>query len=88
MNFLKLILFFISAATGIDVHIITPVVCGICIFYTSIGGLKALVWIDTIQFTVTFGIVIILLALGITEHGGISHLWNLPPVQERMSILE
>lgn len=75
-------------ATGIDVHIITPIVCGVCIFYTSIGGLKALVWIDSIQFIVTFGIVLILLVLGIGEHGGISTLWNLAPVQERIAIWE
>lgn len=75
-------------ATGIDVHIITPIVCGICIFYTSLGGLKALVWIDSIQFVVTFGIVLMLLVLGITSHGGLSNMWNLPPVRERMDILE
>lgn len=76
------------SATGIDVHIITPIVCGICIFYTSIGGLKALVWIDSIQFVVTFGIVLVLLVLGINTHGGISKIWNLPPVRERMDIWE
>lgn len=74
------------SATGFDVHILTPIICGICIFYTSIGGLKALVWIDTIQFTVTFGIVFVLLMLGINSEGGFSNFWNAAPVKERMNI--
>lgn len=79
--------YFVSA-TGIDVHILTPIVCGICIFYTSIGGLKALVWIDTVQFTATFGIVVVLLGLGISSQGGFSDFWNITSVQDRMEILE
>lgn len=33
--------FFISfAVSGIDLHFVAPVICGVCIFYTSIGGLR------------------------------------------------
>ncbi|KAF6211056.1 hypothetical protein GE061_014169 [Apolygus lucorum] len=47
--------------TGINLHIVTPVVCVICIFYTTLGGLKAVVWTDTIQmFTMVFGILAVL----------------------------
>lgn len=27
-----------------DIHMITPIVMGICIFYTCLGGIKAVVW--------------------------------------------
>lgn len=33
-----------SQTTGINVHVITPVVMIICIFYTCLGGMKAVVW--------------------------------------------
>ncbi|RZC35326.1 SSF domain containing protein, partial [Asbolus verrucosus] len=51
-------------ASGINVHSITPVVCGICIFYTTIGGLKAVVWTDTLQFTVTIAAIATVFMLG------------------------
>lgn len=33
------------AVTGINVHLITPIVCIVCIFYTCVGGMKAVVWV-------------------------------------------
>lgn len=38
-----------SAVTGINIHVITPIVCCVTIFYTCIGGIKAVVWTDVIQ---------------------------------------
>lgn len=35
--------------TGVNVHLITPLVCLVCIFYTCVGGLKAVVFTDCIQ---------------------------------------
>ncbi|XP_063925702.1 sodium-coupled monocarboxylate transporter 1-like [Zophobas morio] len=65
-----------SAATGLNVHFITPLVCGICIFYTTIGGLKAVVWTDTLQFSVTIGAIATVFVLGVKSAGGFSHVWN------------
>jgi sodium-coupled monocarboxylate transporter 8/12 len=65
----------LSAATGINIHYITPVVCGVCIFYTTLGGLKAVVWTDTLQFTVTTGAVIIVTVIGIKSGGGVGEIW-------------
>ena len=31
---------FIVSVTGIDLHFITPIICAICVFYTTIGGLR------------------------------------------------
>lgn len=28
-----------------NVHLITPIVCIVCIFYTCVGGMKAVVWV-------------------------------------------
>nr|CAH7754649.1 unnamed protein product [Callosobruchus chinensis] len=55
----------------INVHVITPIVCGVCIFYTTIGGLKALVWSDALQFSVTMGAMLIVFVLGLQSIGGI-----------------
>lgn len=36
--------------TGISIHYVTPVACLVCMFYTSFGGVRAVVWTDTLQF--------------------------------------
>jgi sodium-coupled monocarboxylate transporter 8/12 len=77
-----------SAATGINVHFITPVVCGICIFYTTIGGLKAVVWTDTLQFTVTVGAIATVSVLGVKSAGGFMEVWNKALEGERLDIFE
>jgi sodium-coupled monocarboxylate transporter 8/12 len=77
-----------SAATGINVHFITPVVCGICIFYTTIGGLKAVVWTDTLQFTVTVGAIATVSVLGVKSAGGFMEVWNKALEGERLDIFD
>ncbi|XP_011307182.1 sodium-coupled monocarboxylate transporter 1 [Fopius arisanus] len=62
--------------TGIDMHIVSPIVCAVCIFYTTLGGLKAVVWTDTIQTIVMFGGVIIVAILGTIKAGGFSQVWS------------
>lgn len=39
-----------SQVTGINLHTITPIMCIVCIFYTTIGGIRAVVWTDTVRF--------------------------------------
>lgn len=56
-------------------HLVTPIVCGVCIFYTTIGGLKAVVWTDALQFTVTLIAVFVVFFLGINSLGGFGEVW-------------
>ncbi|KAF2901934.1 hypothetical protein ILUMI_04247, partial [Ignelater luminosus] len=65
-----------SQATGINVHLITPVVCVICIFYTTIGGLKAVVWTDALQFVGIIGSSIAVFFVGASAAGGFSVVWE------------
>ncbi|XP_068084240.1 sodium-coupled monocarboxylate transporter 2 [Anabrus simplex] len=60
-----------SQATGANLHLITPIVCIVCIFYTTLGGLKAVVWTDTLQTILMFAGVIIVMVLGTINVGGI-----------------
>ncbi|KAK9502655.1 hypothetical protein O3M35_011381 [Rhynocoris fuscipes] len=61
----------LNQVSGMNIHIITPIVCTVCIFYTSLGGLKAVVWSDTLQGTVMIGSVLAVLFLGLQQVGGI-----------------
>ncbi|KAI4499240.1 hypothetical protein M0802_005500 [Mischocyttarus mexicanus] len=73
-----------SQVTNFSLHTITPILCAVCILYTSIGGLKAVVWTDTIQFTVTVGGLFAILFLGINSVGGISEVWNRSDMGNRL----
>ncbi|XP_060833760.1 sodium-coupled monocarboxylate transporter 1-like [Rhopalosiphum padi] len=63
-----------NQVTGLDVHLITVIICVICIFYTTIGGLKAVVWTDAIQSIFTAVSIIIVIILGVIQIGGIGNM--------------
>ncbi|KAF2901938.1 hypothetical protein ILUMI_04251 [Ignelater luminosus] len=65
-----------AQATGTHLYVITPIVCVICIFYTTIGGLKAVVWTDTLQTMAIAGSMAAVFYLGISSVGGLTHLWE------------
>ncbi|XP_024946270.1 sodium-coupled monocarboxylate transporter 1 [Cephus cinctus] len=65
-----------NQVTGINLHMIASLVCVVCIFYTTLGGLKAVVWTDTIQTIVMFGGVVTVAVLGTAKVGGISEVWR------------
>ncbi|XP_058129121.1 sodium-coupled monocarboxylate transporter 1-like [Anopheles ziemanni] len=59
-----------NQVTGLSIHIVTPIVCIVCVFYTSIGGLKAVVWTDVIQSGVTLLALLAVLVKGTFDVGG------------------
>uniref|UniRef100_A0A182NTY1 Sodium/solute symporter n=1 Tax=Anopheles dirus TaxID=7168 RepID=A0A182NTY1_9DIPT len=73
-----------SQVTGINLHVITPVICVICIFYTTVGGLRAVVWTDTLQFVLMIGACIAVIVLGIYSVGGFMEVWKAADRGERL----
>ncbi|KAJ0182670.1 hypothetical protein K1T71_002039 [Dendrolimus kikuchii] len=65
-----------NQVTGVDVHVITPIVCLVCIFYTSIGGLQAVVWTDVIQITAMFIAMALVAIKGTIDVGGVGVVWQ------------
>lgn len=61
-----------NQVTGVNIHIITPFVCIVCIFYTCVGGLKAVVWTDFIQTFLMFGSMLLIIIKGTMDVGGLS----------------
>ncbi|CAH1647597.1 unnamed protein product [Spodoptera littoralis] len=73
-----------SQVTGINLHLITPIVCVVCIFYTTLGGLKAVVWTDTLQTVLMYFGVIFVLAYGTWRLGGISNVISINEKGDRL----
>ncbi|KAJ6647888.1 Sodium-coupled monocarboxylate transporter 2 [Pseudolycoriella hygida] len=66
----------IETVSGINLYIITPIMCAVCIFYTTIGGLKAVVMTDALQFVVMIIAVLAILFMGMTKVGGWTNVWE------------
>ncbi|CAD6230585.1 GSCOCG00006833001-RA-CDS, partial [Cotesia congregata] len=60
-----------NQVTGVNVHIVTPFVCIICIFYTCVGGLRAVVWTDFVQAFIMFGAMLLVVIKGTADVGGL-----------------
>ncbi|XP_055857001.1 sodium-coupled monocarboxylate transporter 1 [Episyrphus balteatus] len=59
-----------NQATGINIHWVTPLVGLVCIFYTCVGGLQAVVWTDVVQAILMFGAMILIIVKGTIDIGG------------------
>uniref|UniRef100_A0A1A9VL99 Sodium-coupled monocarboxylate transporter 1 n=1 Tax=Glossina austeni TaxID=7395 RepID=A0A1A9VL99_GLOAU len=65
-----------NQVTGVAVHTITPIVCVICVFYTSLGGLKAVVWTDVVQIISMLGALILVAIKGTFDIGGFKEVFT------------
>lgn len=78
----------INMVTGLDVWKCVLVMGIFTTIYTTLGGIKAVIWTDVIQFvTVTSGILLILLIAIHRTPGGISHIWDVAAQNGKLSIL-
>ncbi|KAI5632424.1 sodium:solute symporter family domain-containing protein [Phthorimaea operculella] len=73
-----------SQVTGINVHLITPIVCIVCVFYTTLGGLKAVVWTDTLQTVLMYFAVLFVLLYGTWRLGGIGNVIEINKKGDRL----
>ncbi|XP_014206016.1 sodium-coupled monocarboxylate transporter 1-like [Copidosoma floridanum] len=77
-----------SQVTGYGIHTITPVFSIVCITYTTMGGVKAVIWTDTIQFFFTIGSLFTVLIIGIYGLGGFSNIYNIVNEGGRLDIFD
>ena len=52
------------------------------------GGLKAVLWTDTLQLIVMIAGVLTVLAMGIAEEGGFYQVWETSRISGRLDMLE
>lgn len=90
ITYLPIVIYIPSLAfnqvTGMSIYKLAPIICAICIFYTTFGGLKAVVWSDALQSIFTMGSVTVVLILGIISVGGISKLIEINEEGERLEL--
>ncbi|XP_069699562.1 sodium-coupled monocarboxylate transporter 2-like [Periplaneta americana] len=78
----------LSQVTGLSIHIITPIISVVCIFYTMMGGIKAVVWTDFLQGVIMVVASIVVITLGLIHVGGFGIVWQRSLEGERIKVFE
>ena len=66
-----------KAITGSSLWITMAVTTVVCTLYTLLGGIKAVVWTDTLQFVVMIAGLLTVVIIGAGKVGGFEHAWNI-----------
>ncbi|XP_069699573.1 sodium-coupled monocarboxylate transporter 2-like [Periplaneta americana] len=77
-----------SQVSGVNVHITALIIAALCIFYTMMGGIKAVVWTDVLQGVVMTVASIVVIILGVIEVGGVGVVWERSQLGGRIRIFE
>ncbi len=64
------------SVAGIDKYISSAAIFVVCIAYSSIGGLKAVLWTDALQAVIMIGSIIAVIIAGVNQIGGMSIVWE------------
>lgn len=67
---------FLSKVAGINKYLSCAAIFIVCIAYSSIGGLKAVLWTDALQAIIMIGSVIAVTIAGASQIGGMSVVWE------------
>ncbi|XP_044731952.1 sodium-coupled monocarboxylate transporter 1-like [Chrysoperla carnea] len=61
----------LNQVAGIKTHTITPIICAVCIFYTSMGGIRAIIWTDFLLAFLMVCSVLLVIIKATWEVGGV-----------------
>lgn len=77
----------LSQVTGLHLWVCVLSIGLVCTFYTTIGGIKAVVWTDVFQTVVIFGALFTVIIKGTIDVGGLSEVWLKAKESQRTEIL-
>ncbi|XP_066925084.1 sodium-coupled monocarboxylate transporter 1-like isoform X1 [Clytia hemisphaerica] len=76
-----------EAVGGVPLYVSITVTGLVCIFYTTIGGIKAVVWTDCFQAFVMIAGLLVVIIIGVEEVGSIGKIFEKAQQGERIHIL-
>ncbi|KAJ3644991.1 hypothetical protein Zmor_022686 [Zophobas morio] len=75
-----------ATASGFNVNLVAFILCAICVFYTSIGGFKTVIWTDIFQFVIIVASFICIYVLGLRKSEGFLSVWNTAVAGQRLEV--
>jgi len=81
MSFMSLVLYApalaLAQVSGLSMWLTMTTTGLVCTFYTAIGGIKAVVWTDTLQMFIILAGLVTLIVMGSNEVGGMTAAWEM-----------
>lgn len=74
--------------TDFSLHSINAACVCICVIYTMLGGIKAVVWTDVVQAAVMVGSTALSVYMGVRNVGGLSNVFNIAKEGGRLEFIE
>ncbi|XP_041472819.1 sodium/iodide cotransporter-like [Lytechinus variegatus] len=78
----------INAVTGMNMWASILSTGGVCIFYTTLGEMKAVLWTDTLQAIIIFVGVIAFVIKGCIDVGGLGEVWRIAGEGNRLRLFD
>ncbi|XP_015140489.3 sodium-dependent multivitamin transporter [Gallus gallus] len=75
----------LNAVTGFDLWSAVLTIGLVCTLYTTLGGLKAVIWTDVFQTLVMFAGQLAVIVVGAQRMGGMARVWHLAEQQGKIS---
>lgn len=66
----------LAQVTGFNVYISVSLICFVCIFYTTLGGMKAVLWTDALQTVIMYASMMFVIIKGAVDVGGFEYVWE------------
>lgn len=78
-----------NAVSGADLHLIGAIVTLVCVFYTLVGGIKAVVHTDAWQIVILFISVLVVTFIGTFKiDGGIVEVFRIAKEGDRLQLFK
>jgi SSS family transporter len=78
----------VTALTKISTPVAVLIIGAISTFYTTIGGIKAVIWTDVFQMIMMFTGLITVISKGVYDIGGFSELWKINSEGGRLNFFD
>ena len=76
-----------EAMTGIPLWIVMAISAFVCMTYTLLGGIKAVIWAETLQFMIIIAGMVCILVEGSKAVGGFWKAWEVATIHKRIEFL-
>lgn len=78
----------IASVTGINIFLLITIMGIICIIYTVMGGMEAVIWTDVAQVIILLGGALLCLIVAIINiDGGLSTIWNVGMADDKFRLV-
>ncbi|CAH3105507.1 unnamed protein product [Porites lobata] len=78
----------LEAVTGFPVWVSIVSIGIVCTFYTTIGGIRAVIWNDVFQAIVMLGGLVAVLIVGVQKVGGFGNVWDRLDKGQRLHFID